>query len=168
MKVNITYFGMEGTGRTMTEAKKDAGRKVEEALAGSYEPMLLESRGWAIIIWRDPHGWRFNTIAEKGEYRKDAFRCYTSGTKDRLDVFASALLHLAQMTWDGTELLPPCLGSLPALLSRRDCDGRRLLSQFAHWRGFQLAYKHAKANGIGQSDTEWHRWAGEHTAEFAA
>ena len=172
MKVNITYFGMEGQGNTMTDAKKDAGRKIEEAMTGSYQPVMLQSRGIAVILWRDPQGWRYNTITdEQGKLREDAFRSYCSGRTDYYEEYASALLHLAQMTWDGQEERPPCLDEVSTINSRHtvnDNAGRRLLGEFKSWRGFQLAYRHAKASNIGNGDCEWHRWACDHASEFAA
>jgi hypothetical protein len=163
--VNVTYYGMDGTGRTLTEAKKDAGRKVEAAMKGSYSPRLLHSRGWTVILWRDPYGWRHNTIAEAGKVRtENAFRCYSSGYADELDAYAAALSHLAQMTWDGMEKLPPCLASLPVIMTR-DSQGRRLLADFASWRAFQLAYKAAPAD---MQEGHRHRWACENAHNFAA
>ena len=56
----ITYFGMEGEGRNLTEAKRDAGRKVEQALEGSYTPELIGdiSKGYAMLLVRQPKlGW---------------------------------------------------------------------------------------------------------------
>lgn len=172
MQVNITYFGMDGSGRTMTEAKKDAGRKIEQAMTGNYQPVMLQSRGIIIILWRDPQGWRYNIITdEKGNLRDKPFQCYSTGQSDYYAEYASALLSLAQMTWDGQEQRPPCLDEVSTINSRHavnDNAGRRLLGEFASWRGFQLAYRHAKSNGIGQTDTDWHRFGCEHASEFAA
>lgn len=166
--VRITYFGMDGQGATVTEAKRDAGAKIESAMNGSYEPEVLSSRGWAIILWRSPQGWHSNIIAEP----KDGFRQRInggSGRDDRTAGRASALLNLARLSWDGSELIPPCLeevSRLSALNNGRDTDGRRLLGEFRSWRGFQLAYRRATANGL--ADCEAHTWACHHSAEFAA
>lgn len=163
--VDLTYYGMQGTGRNVTEARRDAGAKLQAAMEGSYEPELLESRGWVLVLWRDPHGWRHNTIAEGGTMRKDAFRCYSSGYRDRIDALSSALLHLAQMSWDGAEVLPPCLWEVQALSKFRGETGRRLIAEFRSWRGFQLAYKAATAAGL--PETARHRWACENGSRFA-
>ena len=54
-KVRIEYFGMEGEGRNLTEARKDAGRKIEEALSGDYIPRLFHFRDETWLMWREPH-----------------------------------------------------------------------------------------------------------------
>lgn len=169
-KVSIEYYGMDGMGRTLTEAKKDAGMKIEQAMKGSYEPKVIASRGYVILVWRDPYGWRSSYITDGGDDKggNDGFReqlSYSSGHVFK-EAYQSALMSLAQATWDGQEQLPPCLGDASSLLKRRDVDGKSMLSEFAHWRGFQLAYRAARANGI--EDHACHQWACEHTAEFAA
>lgn len=167
--VTIEYFGMDGAGRTLTDAKKDAGRKIEAAMKGSYEPTVLASRGVVILLWRDPYGWRHSTITDGGDDKGNGgFRdklSYSSGN-DYAYTLQSALSHLAQQTWDGAEELPPCLGSAASLIVRRDINGRAVLGEFKSWRGFQLAYKVAIANGI--DDNARHQWACEHGHEYAA
>ncbi len=64
--MRITLHGMDGTGRTLTEARRDAGAKIEQALSGSYDPILLPlpngtimvgfrtpTEGWAYWFWRE-------------------------------------------------------------------------------------------------------------------
>lgn len=168
--VNITYFGMDGTGRTLTEAKKDAGRKIEEAMSGSYQPRVLASRGIAMLLWRDPQGWRSSTLTDGGDDKgNDGFRdelSYSSGRQDYWEEYAGAIAHLAQQTWDGSEEYPPCLDNVRALSRKHECLGRRVLAEFASWRGFQLAYKVARAQGIAETDC--HQWACHHAHEYAS
>lgn len=169
--VTVTYYGVEGTGRTVTEAKKDAGRKIEESLTGTYKPQLIESRGTAIVIWRDPHGWHSNFVCESGKFRdqRTAFQGYSSGDRDYWDCYASAILSLGQQTWDGVEDVPPCLAEIDSLAkwARNDNTGRRIISDFKHWRGFQLAYRHKKAASPELAEHEWHQWACHNASEFA-
>jgi len=40
-KITLTYCGMEGCGRTAKEAKQEAARRIEAALAGDYTPRCL-------------------------------------------------------------------------------------------------------------------------------
>lgn len=165
MQVNIEYFGMPGSGKNVTEAKKDAGKRIEQALHGSYQPTMIHSRGYALVIWRDPHGWRSNIISMNGEFRADAFQCYSSGSSYEDELF-SAMLSLAQFSWDGSEEIPPCLANLPATKTGKGDLGKRLLSEFRSWRAFQLAYKHAKVNNLAEGDNNLHRWACDHAHEF--
>ena len=167
--VNVTYYGMDGAGRNVTEAKRAAGAKIESAMTGSYQPKIFSSRGYAVMVWRDPCGWRNSVIASPNGFYAEP--CYSSGREDYWDECARAILDLAQLTWDGAELIPPCLAESEKLAKREFAKnqntGRRLLGEFASWRGFQLAYRHAKANGIGENDCDWHRWGCEHSGEFA-
>jgi hypothetical protein len=167
--VRVTYYGMDGAGRTVTEAKQDAGRQIERALEGSYEPTILASRGMAIMVWRDPYGWRASFITDGGDDKGNGgFRdrlSYSTG-KDRKAALEEAMMSLAQLTWDGSELLSPCLGDAESLAKRRDVDGRAMLAEFRSWRGFQLAYKAARAQGVPECDC--HRWACENSSKFAA
>ena len=39
--VRITYYGMEGEGSTLKEAKQDAGRKLEAAIRASSDPICI-------------------------------------------------------------------------------------------------------------------------------
>lgn len=172
-QVSITYFGMDGTGRNVTEAKRDAGRKIEEALSGSYRPVVLESRGWAMLVWRDICGWQSSIIkwVDHDQNYESLWRADVSsgsGEKSFEECLERAYSHLAQMTWDQKELVPPCLEEAGAtkyvlpLAKRR----RSMLDDFRRWRGFQLAYQHAKIT-LGDGDARWHQWACEHAMEFA-
>ena len=64
--MRITYDGMDGTGRTLTDARRDAAHKIEQALSGTYDPVLLPlpdgdimlgfrtpTEGWSYWFWRD-------------------------------------------------------------------------------------------------------------------
>lgn len=56
-KVRITHYGMEGEGRTLTEAKCNAGQKIEAILSGRWEPRIVSAHGQARLVYRDPLGW---------------------------------------------------------------------------------------------------------------
>lgn len=162
--INITYFGMDGTGRTVTEAKKDAGAKIERALTGSYEPTLLSSRGFIVLVYRDPDGWRSAIIADETGVRERV--SHSSGRADREEALGEAFANLAQLSWDGQEEHPPCLEVMTGKI-RAGHETRRILADFVTWRGFQLAYRAAKKDQPNAGDCAWHRWACEHGSEFA-
>jgi hypothetical protein len=52
--VRVTHYGMDGSGRNVTEAKRDAGRKIEAALSGHYTPEVAARKGWAALVFREP------------------------------------------------------------------------------------------------------------------
>ncbi len=161
--VRVEYCGMDGEGKTLTAARQDAARKAEKAITGTYDPTILQSRGWIILVWRDPHGWRHSILREKEETR--CRLSYSSGSDDYDAVFAGALADLAQLSWDGQEEHSPILqGNDFAGLTKE--DQRRVLGDFKSWRGFQLAYKSPAAQALPECDR--HRWACEHGHEFAA
>ena len=113
-QVSVKYFGMDGVGRNVTEAKRDAGRKIEAALEGHYEPTIYRDGAAAVMVFRNPlHGWGHTVLTDDdGAIR--AGRHYASmddgtwdGAKQR------ALGHLAQLAWteergmDVPSYLPP-------------------------------------------------------------
>lgn len=55
--IRIDYYGVEGAGKTVKEAKLDAGRKIETMLKGDYVPEVIAFRGFVALLWREPYGW---------------------------------------------------------------------------------------------------------------
>ena len=150
--VRITYFGMEGTGRNVTEAKRDAGSKLEAAMRGSYNPVLMSHRGWSILVWRTPSGWESTITHEPGEFghvRKEGTLYGGSyGDKTREEVIDYAKEHLAQVSWLPEDGLVP-----PAFLVKRQS-----VSDFKTWAEFQMRYKAARERGMDDNDA--HSYAG--------
>jgi hypothetical protein len=143
MQVNITYYGMEGTGRNVTDAKRDAGAKIERALSGDYTPDLVSYRGQAILIYRTPGGWNSCVLSDSAGLRNGP--CYGTtypGSYSREDVIREAREHLAQLTWTPEDgLIPP-----PFLKDRRS------LSDYKTWAEFQLRYREARTRGMDDND----------------
>jgi hypothetical protein len=52
--VTIEYYGVNGTGRNVTEAKRDAGEQIRKALDGDYTPSLIHWGGYTVMFWREP------------------------------------------------------------------------------------------------------------------
>ena len=155
--VSIDYFGMPGSGRNVTEAKRDAGRKLQEAMTGSYNPVLLHWRGYCIFVWRTPNGWESTVThdpeGEFGVIRKEG-TLYggTHADCDREEVVRRCWEHLAQLGWkheDGTN--PP-----PFLKDRRS------IADFKTWAEFQIRFKAARERGM--SDDDAHSYAGRNPA----
>ena len=137
--VTISYFGMPGQGRTITEAKKDAGAKITRALDHDYTPTLLSYRGIQCLIWRTPEG-ICSCLPDTGKITGRTFHY----SDNMAHVVEQQWFHLAQLGWDGKETEPEML---PA----------EYRSQFKSWVRFQLRYTEARSQG--KSDTEAHQYA---------
>lgn len=148
MQVTITYHGIEATGRNVTEAKRNAGKRIAEMIAGDYAPVMLSHRGQAILVYRTPEcGWSSAIICDDAGLRDG--RLSGSSLRDSRDeAIRSASRHLAQLTWmpeDGT--------NPPAFLTDRDS-----VSEFKNWAAFQIRYREARA--MGMEDSDCHSYAG--------
>lgn len=141
--VRIEYYGMEGEGRTLTEAKKDAGRKIQAALGGYYTPELLTWRGETALIYREPNGWRYSLLLSGGKLIDRPYGISSNGPHaSKKEALQSAGFSLAQNGWqpaDGTEILPDFL----------DESNRR---EMRSWATFQLRCIRAKNAGITSSN----------------
>ena len=79
MQHHITYYGVDGHGRTVKEAKLDAGRKIERMLDGSYQPTWIEANGEVAILFRTPDGgWQ----AALKHHDSDGLSCIWGGDGD--------------------------------------------------------------------------------------
>lgn len=138
-KVTVTYYGVEGTGRNVTEAKRDAGRKIEASLTGSYDPTILACRGIGILVYRQPNGWDFRTIVDPSDGIREGTMYGCGNYATHKEAVQAATNHLAQMAWvpeDG--YTTPVAGA----------DAR----EFRSWVEFQLRYREARSRGMSDSD----------------
>lgn len=138
--VRITYYGMEGEGKNLTEAKRDAGRKIEAAFSGNYTPEILSHRGYAILLAREPSGWGARIIVDPDGIRDG--RVWISGQETYEDAKRGALTHLAQLGWQDADGKTP-----PDFLK-----DRRAIADFVSWAEFQLRYIEGRNRGIPESD----------------
>jgi hypothetical protein len=139
--MRITYHGMNGTGRNITEARRDAGLKIEQALSGSYDPVLLPLPDGTILVgFRTPtDGWSY-WFWRDGRL---AGGCLCgSTTRDELE--RRMRRHAAQSTED------------PRYLDHPSCTPRdhQDLQDHLAW---QRRYQAAKAMGF--TDTDAHAYA---------
>jgi hypothetical protein len=154
-KISIEYFGMPGTGRTVTEAKQDAGRNIEAALSGDYTPAVLTFRGTVALIARDPKtGWGYRFVhSEKGEMLQ---RMYLNcGYTDYEDCLLHAVRHIADNERKTGERDSELFNVLrPRIAS----EVRREFAQKAEYDDvFQARYR--EAQGRGMSDGEAYAYA---------
>lgn len=138
--VSIEYFGVSGIGRNVTEAKRDAGRKIE-AMVDARKPRIVSWRGHAQMIWRGPEAWCSASVCDAGELREDV-SYQTHGIDDLEDVIRSCKRHMAQMAWKPED------GTACDLLA----DDRNEARDFARWAEFQLRYREARACGMTDQD----------------
>lgn len=139
--IRVKYYGMDGEGTTVTEAKKDAGRKITEALDGDYIPEILEWRGYAILVYREPEGWCSRTIADPEDGIK-AGCVYGNPSSTREETIQSARRHLAQMGWkpeDGFDL--------PTFVTNRND-----IADHYNWCKAQLRWRKARDAGLDAND----------------
>jgi hypothetical protein len=139
--MRITYHGMHGAGRTLTEARRDAAQKIEQALSGTYDPVLLPlpdgdimlgfrtpAEGWSYWFWRD------------GRLSGGCLCALT--TREELE--RRMRRHAAQSTEDSRYLEHPTCTEQ----DKRDFD---------EYRAWQQRYAAAQAQGL--SDSEAHAYA---------
>jgi hypothetical protein len=136
-KVRVTYYGVEGEGRNVTEARRDAGRKIEAAMTGSYEPIVVAWRDHVILVTREPGGWSTPIIVDE-EGPRDGRIYSPPDCKSEKEAIIEAQAHIAKLGWkpeDGAEP-PPFLTDKAARADHRT------------WVEFQMRYREAKANGM--------------------
>lgn len=143
--VTIEYYGMDGTGKNVTEAKKDAGEKIKSALSGTYSPEILAWRGYVMLVYREPTGWYSRLIGdpERGMIEGTV---YGTNYDSREDAMRSARLNLSQLGWKPQEDDTP-----PPFLTDREG-----VADFKSWVLFQQRYAKAKATGL--NDHECHTY----------
>ena len=138
-QVTIQYYGMDGTGRTVTEAKRDAGTKIERALTGHYTPAFIRAGDLLGFIWREPGGYYYKIIRPDSE-AGSAYGCgMAQGSTERETVHACAR-HMADN-----------LGSYAGLEKYLDRAQIRDLDQ-----RFAFVAEYRKHIASGMSDTEAH------------
>ncbi len=98
--IRITYYGMDGEGATVKDAKLDAGRKIEQALSGAYNPKLLVLEGHAILLARSPQGYGYSIVTDGEKSLKPGMVWATSNFQDESEAEAYARYHLAQIAWN--------------------------------------------------------------------
>lgn len=150
-KITLEYLGIEGTGRTVKEAKLDATRTIEKMLKVDRSPYFMSFRGQSVLIWHNGTSYVSRMLDQDGDYSRGKKVSYcTSHCSDNIsDVLAENRRHLAQICWDGQEEMSPLLTE-----AREQRD-------FAQWVRFQRAYKDAREKGL--RDMDCHKYACEHS-----
>jgi len=146
--IRIDHYGVEGEGKTITQAKADAGRKIQAMLKGNYTPEIFTYKGRCSLIWREPFsGWysRMLTDYETGQIRP-GLQNGCSSHSSKTDAIQATRLNLAQAAWTTTDGL-----TIPEILEPDQAQ------DFIAWARFQLKYQELKSGGL--SEAECHRQA---------
>lgn len=94
-RVTIEYFGMTGSGATVTEAKRDAGQRIEQALEGDYSPIVARWRGHTVLAFRHPrYEWGYRFLNESAV--QSVSQC-CSGYTSREECLRAMLIHIADI-----------------------------------------------------------------------
>lgn len=143
--VTIQYFGMDGSGRTVTEAKRDAGSKIEKALHGYYTPTMLRAADLIGIIWREPAGYSYKIIRPDSESGQ---MFGSSGCDwDEKQAVSACARHMAQN-----------IGSYAGLEKYIGRDGMRELDGYFAWQE-----RFRKARDAGHDDQTARMYADQNT-----
>jgi hypothetical protein len=142
--ITVTYYGVEGTGPTVTAAKHNAGRKIDEMLKGDYTPRLIQYRHITIVLFRDPfRGWVYSSIENLAGMTADGsaltkqLRSSSASGDDYETEYNRALFHLAQITWQHEDgICPP------------DFLNITLQREYREYFRWQMGYKFLQAQGM--------------------
>ena len=138
--ITTTYYGVEGSGKTLREAKADAARQIEQALKGSYTPTIIAHRGWAHLIYREPTGWHYRNIVTPEGAREGQVWGSRAATYE--EAVAAVQSDLAQLGWQPEDGQTP-----PEFLK-----DRKQVSDFRSWTRFQLRYRKVRELGLADSN----------------
>jgi len=138
-KVKVTYYGMDGEGTNVTEAKRDAGNKIEAIINADFTPCYLELGNIRVIVFRDVFGWHYSFLT-----KQENIYNWASTGRDREATIISAKSHIAQNYYNGSNKAE-CLDYL---------DDRQERANLATWIKFQERYAEARAQG--KTDVEAH------------
>lgn len=96
--VTVDYFGFSGTGRTVKDAKLDAGRKIEKLSRELKSPRLIHWRGHAAVVFRDSFGWNYGFLKHPDTdfYEHIGGSC---GHDDERAAIDACKRHIADIGW---------------------------------------------------------------------
>ena len=136
--IHLTYYGMDGAGATVREAKEAAGRKLTAAMDGFYTPAEAMVHGIRVLVWRAPGGWSYRLPESFGSGFYDS----------QAEALGRGCNHAAQNAW--TIDVPDDGGFVAAVPNLTEPARRDLVSYFAWQRSYRAL------RGSGLSDAEAH------------
>jgi hypothetical protein len=148
MKVRITYCGVDGEGRTLAEARKDAAARLTRLVADVEDgPAIVRVGGWAKLVIRTRESWAEYWLAEDGRIASTT-RASVFGHASRDEAVRSAATHCADLAWshDVADDLSFARNALAPYVAKRDLD-RTARDQAERW-AWQRRYKAARDAGF--------------------
>lgn len=102
IKIRLTYYGMDGEGATVKEAKADAGRRIERALAEmSKAPVIVSVDGRVALVAYDPgSGWGHRLIAYPGEEYRLGPQYVSGAFQTQHEAILHAAQHVVDLCWE--------------------------------------------------------------------
>lgn len=100
-QITLTYCGVEATGRTVTEAKQSAARRIERYAETGPAPEIIVAGEYAALLWRDlAYGWEYRLIATPS-HGLESGRLFGGGSHDsKADTERTCRRHLADCATD--------------------------------------------------------------------
>lgn len=140
MKKHFVNVGcLEFSGRTITEARFERDRYLEEFFSEDLTPSVVSlPDGTVGVAFRDTHGWAYGV-----QWVGEAFRCVSGPHKTRRDAEFACRRHLAQHAYK-----PGSVDTLE-ILALDDLEGH---TQHKSWMRFQEAYAQARAEGLSDDE----------------
>jgi hypothetical protein len=149
--IRIEYYGIEGEGATVKEAKANAGQSLIGIVRDLEEgPLVVSFRGWAKMIWRGKYGWNERFIQTEGGPIEMGSACLHGGGS-REDAVVHATRHIADCAWtfeveDDAAYAAEAFAKLPR--GRRD----EAVREFLYRIGWQRRVRAAMDAGWSQDD----------------
>lgn len=144
--VKIEYFGFEGTGRTMKDAKADAGKKISALHNGSWTPVIISWRGETVLLTRDLTGWVKRFLQHDNAEITVGTGSQSFDSRD--EAIRASQRHIVQLGWrieDPIDIFPEWF---------TDKHDRKEAIEYRQW---QLNYRELKDRGL--NDNQAHRYA---------
>ena len=151
----VSRGDLTGTGKTVADAKKDLERRIDEALTGDYDPIIVNYNGCSCIVYRCQYGWvKKNLTTEKMTENGFVDTNYSCSYNSKDEAVQAAAYHVLSSGSKLDEFHKD--EDIPAFLT----DPRRRRDLLSTAR-FQRAYAWVMSNPT-EGVTDLHRWACEH------
>lgn len=150
-QIKIEYYGMEGQGATVKEAKADAGRKLASLAKDVDNQAVIRVQGHTLILVRNSWSWSYHVISPDDP--DGSMYSQSSGYSTREEAEKNARRHLAQ------NLIFVASDHGASVI--RDAHDYREHIEYVAW---QLAARHAKT--ITDDSKAIHRWACDNSRSF--
>lgn len=149
-KIKVEYLGYDGEGRTMTLAKQDAARKVEDLTGSNFQPFVVEGRTAVGTVFRDKYGYGYMYYSKSQGVTPRVLPnpMTTSGYHNRKDVIQRVIFHVAENDWTIEQGLDFSMWE-PWI-------ERETVRELETWASWQIGYQYLKLVK-GHDDDHCHR-----------